>query len=163
MSFIFQFEHYADRYNWSSHKKAQRLLDCLTGKALDFIHKLHLENDFKTIKKNLKKRFWVTEEPITVRRSLQFVKQSENEKLEEFAQHVLFLVMDGLPSAKQKTVEQIATEHFPRECSDKGAAAATMDKNPQSLNKAVKYAKSHINNNKVSFGKSGDSARQVIY
>ena len=66
LSFIFQFEHYADRYNWSSHKKAQRLLDCLTGKALDFIHKLHLENDFKTIKKNLKKRFGATEEPITV-------------------------------------------------------------------------------------------------
>ena len=163
LSFIFQFEPYADRYNWSSHKKAQRLLDCLTGKALDFIRKLHLENGFKTIKKNLKKRFGATEEPITVRRSLQFVKQTENEKLEEFAQRVLFLVMDGLPGAKQKTVEQIAIEHFLRGCSDKAAAAAAMDKDPQSLNKAVKYVKSHINNNKVIFGKSSHSARQVTY
>ena len=100
--FIYQFERFADRYHWSTRTKADRLKDCLSGKALELVQKMKIGNDYKVLCHKLKKRFGSSDEPITVRRNLQFVKQKEGESLEEFGQRVLFLVMDGLPGAKEK-------------------------------------------------------------
>ena len=48
-SFIFKFKRTAKRYDWSSRKKADRLLDCLGGKALQYVRELHLERDFNPL------------------------------------------------------------------------------------------------------------------
>ena len=60
------------------------------------------------MKRKLAKRFGVKDAPITVRRQLQFLKQEDNETLEEFSQRFHFLVMDGYPGALESTIEQIA-------------------------------------------------------
>ena len=144
-SFIFQFERVADRCGWSSRKQAEKLVDCLGGKALEYVRELQLEEDYKRMKRKLAKRFGVKDAPITVRRQLQFLKQEDNETLEEFSQRVHFLVMDGYPGALESTIEQIAVEHFLKGCIDHRAASVAMNKNPTHIHKAVKYTKDAIN------------------
>ena len=51
-SFIFQFERVADRCGWSSRKQAEKLVDCLGGKALEYVRELRLEEDFTRMKGN---------------------------------------------------------------------------------------------------------------
>ena len=164
-SFIFQFERVADRCGWSSRKQAEKLVDCLGGKALEYVRELRLEEDFTRMKRKLAKRFGVKDAPITVRRQLQFLKQEENESLEEFSQRVHFLVMDGYPGALESTIEQIAVEHFLKGCIDHRAASVAMNKNPTHIHKAVKYTKDAINNRKVLYGKSAttSSIRKVSF
>ena len=36
---IFQFERVADRCGWSSRKQAEKLVDCLGGKALEYMRR----------------------------------------------------------------------------------------------------------------------------
>ena len=82
-SFIFQFKRTAKRYDWSSRKKADRLVDCLGEKALEYVRELHLERDFKGMVKKLTRRFGVKDAPGTVHRELALLKQEESETLEE--------------------------------------------------------------------------------
>ena len=111
-SFIFQFKRTAKRYDWSSRKKADRLVDCLGGKALEYVRELHLERDFKQMEKKLTRRFGVKDAPGTVRRELALLKQEESETLEEFSQRVHFKVMDGFPGAKERTVNSLLWNNF---------------------------------------------------
>ena len=164
-SFIFQFKRTAKRYDWSSRKKADRLVDCLGGKALEYVRELHLERDFKQMVKKLTRRFGVKDAPGTVRRELALLKQEETETLEEFSQRVHFKVMDGFPGAKERTIEQLAVEHFLKGCTDRKAASIAMDKNPSKIHRAVKYTKDAINNRNVIYGKMplSQSARKVTF
>ena len=130
-SFIFQLKRTAKRYDWSSRKKADRLVDCLGGKALEYVRELHLQRDFKQMVKKLTRRFGVKDAPDTVRRELPLLKQEETETLEEFSQRVHFKVMDGFPGAKERTIEQLAVEHFLKGCTDRKAASIAMDKTLQ--------------------------------
>ena len=164
-SFIFQFKRTAKRYDWSSRKKADRLVDCLGGKALEYVRELHLERDFRQMVKKLTRRFGVKDAPGTVRRELPLLKQEETETLEEFSQRVHFRVMDGFPGAKERTIEQLAVEHFLKGCKDRKAASIAMDKNPTKIHRAVKYTKDAINNRNVIYGKMPltQSARKVTF
>ena len=156
-SFIFQFKRTAKRYDWSSRKKADRLVDCLGGKALEYVRELHLERDFKQMEKKLTRRFDVKDAPGTVCRELVLLKQEESETLEEFSQRVHFKVMDGFPGAKERTIEQLAVEHFLKGCTDRKVASK--------IHRAVKYTKDAINNRNVIYGKMplSQSARKVTF
>ena len=143
------------------------MIDCLGGKAIDYVRELRIGNDFRLLKEKLSRRFGAKGAPITVRRGLQFISQEENESLEEYSQRVHFLVMDGYTGAREKTIEHLSVEYFLRGCLDKRAAEVAMDKNPQEIHKAVQCVKDAINNRKAIYGKSstGHSAmtRRVSY
>ena len=49
----------------------------------------------------------VKDEPVSVRRQLQYVKQFDGETLEEFAERVHFLVMDGYDRCENAVIDQI--------------------------------------------------------
>lgn len=93
--------------------------------------------------------------PILARRQLPFTKQLENENVEEFAQRVYFLALDGYESCEGNMIEDIATETFLRGCRDKDAAMK--DKEPSTLQKAVKYVKTAIANHRALYGIRGAS------
>ena len=120
---------------------------------MEYVRELNIGQDLKLMKDKLSKRFGVKDAPITVRRSLPNVQQEELETLEEFGQRMNFLVMDGYPGAREKTIEQINVEHFLRGLLDKRAAAVAMDKNPKQLQKAIKYVKYAVNNAEAICGK----------
>ena len=70
-SFIYQFERMARKYEWSTRKKGERLIDCLGGKAINYVRELRIGNDFRLLKEKLSRRFGAKDAPITVRRGLQ--------------------------------------------------------------------------------------------
>lgn len=163
-SFIFQFERVANRRGWRSRKKIERLLDSLTDNALEYTRKLDIE-DYHTLKKKLRQQFSKKPQPVTARRQIQYIRQQENESLEDFAHKVYSLAMDGYDRCEMDTLEDIATEAFLRGCKEKDAAIKAMEKNPTSLSKAVKYVKTSLANQKAIFGgtKQSYSKRQVTF
>lgn len=101
--------------------------------------------------------------PILARRQLPFTKQLENENVEEFAQRVYFLALDGYESCEENMIEEIATETFLRGCRDKEATMMTMDKEPTTLQKAVKYVKTAIANHRALYGTRGASGATAYF
>lgn len=76
----------------------------------------------------MSRRFNNKDNPISVRRKLQFIKQYEDESLQEFAQMVHFITIDYSESGR-KAVDQISTESFfIKGCRDKEAARSVMEK-----------------------------------
>ena len=162
-AFIFQFERQAQRHHWSEKTKLCKLLDCLKEKALEYAKELDSRN-FTKLKKKMGLRFSRKEEPAAARRQLQFIKQKEDEKLVDFADRVQHLVSDGHPGAREKTLHRLSVEVFLKGCREKEAAQKAMDKEPNNVQKALKYVKRAINNRKALFGsKPLHSARQVSF
>ena len=162
-TFIFQFERLAQRCGWDEGESCDRLLDCLGGKALEFVSEQRITS-YKHLRKQLTRRFGSREQPISARRQLQYVRQKEGESLEEFSQRVHFLAMDGYPGARETTIHQMAIEAFLRGCRDKDAARVAMDKEPRDVYKALKYVKTAVQNNRALFGTGTRPAvRQVSF
>ena len=165
-SFIFQFERTAERRHWSNKRKIGRLFDCLKDTALEYARKIHKDDDFESLVKKMKRRFSKKPEPVTARRQLQYTKQQEDESIEEYAHKVYMMAMDGYEKCEVETLEAIATEAFLRGCKEKEAAMKAMEKNPQTLTKAVKYVKTSLANQKALFGSAKTTAyaqRQVSF
>ena len=156
-SFIYQFERIAAHRGWPAHKKTFRLLDCLSDVALEYARRINQNGDYKDLKRQLKQRFSRKEVPVLARRQLPFTKQYENEGVEEFAQRVYFLALDGYESCEGNMLEEIATETFLRGCRDKEAAMKAMDREPATLQKAVKYVRTAIANHRAVYGSRGNT------
>ena len=163
--FIFQFERIAERQGWKTLKKLDRLMDCLSGSALEYANKLDVGSDYKKLKREMKHCFSNKDAPVSVRHKLQFVKQREDESVEQFSQRMHFLALDGYPAAERKTVQQMATEAFLRGCREKEAARAAMEKNPKDIYKALKFVKASVANQRAIFGSRYGSytQRQVTF
>lgn len=95
--------------------------------------------------------------PILARHQLPFTKQLENENVEEFAQRVYFLALDGNESCVENMIEEIAIETFLRGCLDKNAAMKAMDREPSILRKEVKYVETAIANHRALYGTKGSN------
>ncbi|XP_061170296.1 protein FAM133-like [Saccostrea echinata] len=93
-TFITQFERVADRHDWGKKKRTDKLFSSLDGQALEYVCKLNLDS-YKKIKKEMSRRFNTKENPISARRKLQYMKQHEDESLQQFAQRVHFITIDG--------------------------------------------------------------------
>ncbi|CAC5415896.1 unnamed protein product [Mytilus coruscus] len=151
-AFIYQFERTAGRRQWENRKKVCRLLDCLADVALEYARKVNIDDDYKALRKALKQRFSKKDEPVSARRQLQYVRQQDNETLEEFAERVHFIAMDGYDKCNNSVIDQIGTEAFLRGCKDKEAARHVIERNPESINKALKIMKTSIANQKAIYG-----------
>ncbi|CAC5415863.1 unnamed protein product [Mytilus coruscus] len=151
-AFIYQFDRTAGRGQWENRKKVCRLLDCLADVALEYARKANIDDDYKALRKALKQRFSKKDEPVSARRQLQYVRQQDSETLEEFAERVHFIAMDGYEKCDNSVIHQIGTEAFLRGCKDKEAARHVTEKNPESINKALKIMKTSIANQKAIYG-----------
>jgi hypothetical protein len=153
-TFVFQFERFARWYEWSEQKKAEKLVDCLSDKVLEYAVRLDLEG-YVDLKKNLARRFERKDAPAVARRKLSYIRQDESEAPEEFSQRVYFLSWDTHPNAPQDTIDEISVEVFLRGCRDKRAAEAVLEKRSGTIHKACKaleYIKESIANHKAIFG-----------
>lgn len=132
-TFITEFERLAEKKDRSTKKRTDKLLGCLEGSALENVWKLKLEK-YRHIKREMSRRLNNKDNPISARRKRQFIKQYEDESLQEFAQRVHFITIDGYSESGRKTVDQISTESFIRDCRDKEPARSVMEKNPKNIN-----------------------------
>lgn len=65
------------------------------GRALEYARRVNVHNDYHTLKQYLKRWFSTKEAPVVARRQLTFLKQHDNETIEEFSQRVLSLTLDA--------------------------------------------------------------------
>ena len=151
-AFIYQFERTAGRRQWSDNKKLCRLLDCLGDVALEYARRVNVHNDYHTLKKYLKRRFSTKEAPVVARRQLPFLKQHENETMEEFSQRVYSLTLDAYEECEGDIIEEMAVEAFLRGCREKSAARHAMDMEPRTIHKALKFVKTALANDRALFG-----------
>lgn len=152
-TFITQFERLAERHEWGKRKKSDKLLSCLEGLALEYVCKLKLDK-YRDIKKEMSRRFNTKDNPISARRKLQYIRQHEDERLQEFAQRVHFITIDGYSESGRKAIDQISTESFLRGCRDKEAARSVMEKNPKNIHEALDLIKASIANQQAVYGSS---------
>ncbi|CAC5366980.1 unnamed protein product [Mytilus coruscus] len=100
----------------------------------------------------MKRRFSKKEEASAARRQLQYIRQLDGETIEEYAERVHFLTMDGYYRSKNDIIDQIGTEAFLRGCQEKEAARIVIEKNPRTINEALKWIKSSLANQKAIYG-----------
>ena len=129
-----------------------RLFNYLSDKALEYATKSEVQDNYKSLKKELTLRFDLRDEPVAARQILQLVKQMEEESLEEYLQRVLTIAMDGFYGAGAATLQQLSTEAFLRGCKHKEAIAFVFNQTPKIIQKTCKRVKTFIPNKKLILG-----------
>ncbi|CAG2249837.1 unnamed protein product [Mytilus edulis] len=150
-AFVYQFERTANRRNWDDAKKTCRFLDCLSEVALEYARRSHISR-YDDLRKYMKRRFSKKEEASAARRQLQYIRQLDGETVEEYAERVHFLTMDGYYRSNNDIIDQLGTEAFLRGCQEKEAARIVIEKNPRTINEALKWIKSSLANQKAIYG-----------
>ena len=98
-----------------------------------------------------------------MRRLLQEVRHDPAERLEDFAERTQGLAVDGYPEKPDSFVEIVAIDAFLKMCYDKRAALVAMDKNPESLEKALQYVRGAVANQKVILGGRKSEIKRVTF
>lgn len=152
--YFVQFNHIANRYNWTNQQRLDKLIECLRDKALKFFtsRSTAIQEDYQAICKKLNERFGSRDLPHIVRRQLQDLRQLQEESLEEYAERAQEMATDGYPGTPDAFIQVVAIDAFLKGCSDKKAALTAMDKDPDSLDQALQYVKCAITNQRVILG-----------
>jgi hypothetical protein len=124
-----------------------------------------IRHKYRLLRKALKDRFSLDEQPAAARRQLAAMRQEGAEPLEEYADKVFYKAAEAYPELPEKTLHSMAIETFLRGCKDKQAAYAAAEKRVDNLFKAVKEVKVAAANLKVFGARSGMTAhlRQVSF
>ncbi|CAC5400387.1 unnamed protein product [Mytilus coruscus] len=80
------------------------------------------------------------------------VRQFVDESIEEFAERIQELATDGYLNTPENVVDTIAVDAFLKGCIDKKAALFAMEKDPNTMDQALRYVKSSIHNQKILLG-----------
>ena len=113
-----------------------RLFGCLNDKALVYTVKCKNNQDYENLKKELKLRFDISDEPVCARNKLGVAKQTDDETLEIFMQRVLRIASDALGDFGNKVMQQMAAEVFLRGCNNKEAACFVLVSKPTTIQEA---------------------------
>ncbi|CAG2207208.1 unnamed protein product [Mytilus edulis] len=119
--------------------------------------------DIKLFVKKMEDRFGRKDLPHVIRRQLQDLRQLPEEPLDEYAERTQDLATDGFPGTPDDFIQIVATDAFLKGCMDKKAALTAMDKDPDSLDKALKYVKSAVTNQKVILGNKKPEVKRVTF
>jgi hypothetical protein len=165
-AFYFQFEHTAKVHQWDDEERLERLLSCLRDKVVDFVRRrpARVQKDFRRLVKELEKRYGYKEHPSAIRKQLEVTRQGETEPLEDFADRIYGMVLEGYPNGDESMLQLLAADRFLQACKDDQASYMARERNPTTIRKALKYVKNSINNLKA-FGKrrSHSNTRQVTF
>ena len=154
--------HVAKRFEWDNTAKLDNLLMFLRDKALKFYstRPLSVQKNCDQLMEKMTQRFGNKELPHTIRRQLQDAKQNMEESIEEFAERTE-MATDGYADGNEDIMEMIATDTVLKGCQDKQAALHAMDKNPKSVNEALRMVKSATHNRKVLLGQRKPEVKKV--
>lgn len=162
--YFIQFNYIAQKYMWNEREKLDKLIECLREKALKFFSSRpeNVQSDFKLLCHKFKERFDKSEQPHIMRRQLQKTKQEVDETLEEFAERIEELSMEAYPDFPDFWRSTVTIDVFLRGCKEKRAALVTLDKDPETLDKAVQYMLNAITNQKLLLGQKKDIRRATL-
>ena len=147
-SFSFQFKEIASMHQWSKRTRLERLMSCLSDKAVKFVERLKKDErrEYGPLFKALSKRFGKCDPPSTLRKQITTAVQGSDESLEEWADRIWALTLDGFPEATDTLVEKLSVEHFFKGCHDNQAALAVSGGRHKirTVQKAVKAMKKYV-------------------
>ena len=120
--------------------KVCKLVEALRGKALDYFESLpeELRLEFKSLCSMFEGRFGRQEAPATMRSKLKCITQGVEETLAEFGERALKVTSEGYVGMTGQWVQALAVDAFLMGCLDKRSALSSMDKEPQTIDEAVK-------------------------
>ena len=120
--------------------KVWKLVEALRGKALDYFESLpkELRLEFESLCSMFEGRFGRQEAPATMRRKLKCITQGVEETLAEFGERALKVTSEGYVGMTGQWVQALAVDAFLMGCLDKRSALSSMDKEPQTIDEAVK-------------------------
>ena len=156
-AFQFHFEQTAKSCEWSKETKLNRLIGCLRGKALEFTQRrpTSIQNSYKRLMRDLKKRYGQRDTPSFLRRKIAYLKQGDDEDLDEFAEKVHQMTLDAYPKVKNKYIQDAAADTFLKGCKDRVAATLARARTNKTLHQAVRNVKRNLQESlpsKVSLG-----------
>ncbi|CAG2235895.1 unnamed protein product [Mytilus edulis] len=122
-----------------------------------------VQEGYQAVCKKMEDRFGRKDLPHVIRRQLQDLRQLPEEPLDEYAERTQDLATDGFPGTPDDFIQIVATDAFLKGCMDKKAALTAMDKDPDSLDKALKYVKSAVTNQKVILGNKKPEVKRVTF
>ena len=160
-AFKSQFDIAAARYRWADEECRDRLIQSLRGTASIFFSRLPQveQRDYRLLAERLMTRFGKRDPATTVRRKITELRQKEKETLEAYADRVREMTQDGYPTAEPALINVLATDAFLLGCRDKDAAYQTMQKGPDSLDKALEMVNASAHNYRALYGKGGNVRR----
>ena len=146
--------------------KVCKLVEALRGKALDYFESLpkELRLEFDSLCSMFEGRFGRQEAPATMRSKLKCITQRVEESLAEFGERALKVASEGYVGMTGQWVQALAVDAFLMGCLDKRSALSSMNKEPQTIDEAVKLMRrlgSHnraMSAEKQSFTLEGDGA-----
>ena len=120
--------------------KVCKLVEALRGKALDYFESLpeELRLEFESLCSMFEGRFGRQEAPATMRSKLKCITQGVEETLAEFGERALKVTSEGYAGMTGQWVQALAVDAFLMGCLDKRSALSSMDKEPQTIDEAVK-------------------------
>ncbi|MEW8547690.1 MAG: hypothetical protein AB2693_29635 [Candidatus Thiodiazotropha sp.] len=139
-SFWLKFELLARRYNWSVDKQREQLLLCLKDEAMNFAASLgpEIRGNLDLFVQALRGRFTHSTPAETVRASLNNIKKSSKETIQEYAARVRTLMAKGYPDIGcTETFTQMTIHHFLQGLPDQTIAYEVLIRKPNSLTEAI--------------------------
>ncbi|CAC5364585.1 unnamed protein product [Mytilus coruscus] len=163
--YLVQFNHIANRYNWTNQDRLDKLIECLRDRALKFFTTMpkSVQEGYQVVCKKMEDRVGRKDLPHVIRRQLQDLRQLLEEPLDEYAERTQDLATDGFPGTPDDFIQIVATDAFLKGFMDKKAALTAMDKDPDSLDKALKYVKSAVTNQKVILGNKKPEVKRMAF
>ena len=131
--------------------KVCKLVEALRGKALDYFESLpeELRLEFESLCSMFEGRFGRQEAPATMRSKLKCITQGVEETLAEFGERALKVTSEGYVGMTGQWVQALAVDAFLTGCLDKRSALSSMNKEPQTIDEAVKLMRRLGSHNSV--------------
>ena len=138
----------AQKYQWDEETKLAKLVEALEDKALTFFSSLSEEvrNNYTLVRKKMNSRFEPQEPPNTVRKQLQTLHQEAEESMEEWAECCQCFAYDAWGNMSIDVAELAAVETFCTGALDSEAVLPVLEKDPATLDDALKMLKHSVHN-----------------
>ena len=132
--------------HWMHQTKLMKLVESLTGKALDCyaIQKAEIRDSYDLTKQQMSRMFGRVIEPMVERAEMHTITQRVGEPVEQFGQRVREVATKAYANVPPDIFEMLAREAFFVGCTDKEAVKLAMLKDPSTLNDAIQFTRTAI-------------------
>ena len=157
-----QFDDIADRRRWNYTTKLGKLKELLKDDALAYFSRLPLNvrESYRLLCEKMNLRFGQKDTPRTAQTQLFVIKQKDEEELEEWAEHCMSVSMDGWQDQSEVVAQEQAVNAFLHGARERDSALAVMDKEPASIDEAVRQMR-QATTNQQTFSRSSRSGSSI--
>ena len=158
-AYIVKLETIAFHHGWDEAVMLMKLVESLTGRALDCFawQKPEVRQSYALLRQQLVKSFGVVVDPISQRTKLSTISQRVDETLEQFGQRVREVATKAYRSVPSDVFDMLSREAFFKGCTNKTAARLAMLKDPVTLNDAINFTRNMVFADKMLGCKSGQT------